>query len=167
MLDGEDRRSKNTRGIMSGERRLRDLVGAGLAGDAAKSFWRAATQRRDTAAYLLKSESSYTYLDAVYLGGYAAECALKSLILKRTPKSKRPAVLDELTSGARAHNFDVLIWMLRERGCSPPRDFRAHLDSLSEEWRTDLRYVGALISLTEAEQFMERVDAVCMWAQRS
>ena len=152
---------------MPGERRLRDLAGAGLAGDAAKAFWRAATQRRDTAAYLLASESSDKYLDAVYLGGYAAECALKSLILKRTPKSKRPAVLEELTSGARAHNLDVLSGFLRAAGCSIPRDIRQYLVSLSEEWRTDLRYVGALISRKEAEQFLKRVDAVCKWAQGS
>jgi hypothetical protein len=40
-----------------------------------KAYWRAATQRRDTAAYLLESESYDKYLDAVYLAGYAAECA--------------------------------------------------------------------------------------------
>jgi HEPN domain-containing protein len=124
---------------MPGERRLRDLASTGVTGDASKAFWRAATQRRETAAYLLKSESNDNYLDAVYLAGYAAECALKSLILKRTPKSERGAVLDELTSGARAHNFDVLIRSLRMKGCPPPRDIREHLVSLSEEWRTDLR----------------------------
>lgn len=152
---------------MPKSRRLRDLVAAGLTGDPATAFWRAATQRRDTAAYLLKSESNDKYLDAVYLAGYAAECALKSLILKRTPKSERPAVLDELTSGARAHNFDVLSNFLRLRGCPPPRDIREHLVSLGEEWRTDLRYIGAWISQEEAQQFLKRVDAICEWAQRS
>jgi HEPN domain-containing protein len=151
---------------LPGERRLRDLVGAGLSGDAAKAFWRAATQRRNTAAYLLKSESGDRYLDAVYLAGYAAECALKSLILQETPKSERRAVLEELTTGARAPNFDVLSRLLRMRGCSPPQDIREYLVSLNEEWRTDLRYVGASISLREAERFLARVNAVYEWAQR-
>jgi HEPN domain-containing protein len=152
---------------MPGERRLRDLASTGVTGDAAKAFWRAATQRRGTAAYLLNSESNDKYLDAVYLAGYAAECALKSLILRRTPKSERGAVLDELTSGARAHNFDVLSRLLRIKGCPPPQDIREHLISLSEEWRTDLRYIGAMISRKEAERFLKRVDAICEWARRS
>ena len=110
---------------------------------------------------------SRMYLDAVYLAGYAVECALKSLILERTPKSERREVLDELTSGARAHNFDVLSRMLRMKGCSPPPDIRESLVSLNEEWRTDLRYVGALITYREAEQFLQRVKVVYEWVQRN
>lgn len=151
---------------MSGERRLRDLSGPGLSGDAAKAFWRAATQRRETAAYLVRSDSRM-YLNADYLAGYVVECASKSLILEKTPKSERREVLDELTSGARAHNFDVLSRMLRMKGCSPPPEIRESLVSLNEEWRTDLRYVGALITYREAEQFLRRVNAVCEWVQRS
>ncbi len=152
---------------MPGKRRLRDLVSAELTQDPASAFWRAANQRRDTAAYLLNSGFSDKYLDAVYLAGYAAECALKSLILRRTPKTRRPGVLAELTTGARAHDFTVLSRLLTTKGCSPPREIREHLVSIGREWRTDLRYVGSSIRLSEGEEFLRRVDAVCNWVQRS
>ena len=129
-----------------------------------RTFWRAASQRLQTANLLLKSR---VYLDAVYLAGYAVECALKALILDRTPAASRREVCKELTSGARSHNFDVLTESLRAKGCPPPANIRGLLDSLSDEWRTDLRYVGALIPHREAEQFLERVQSVYEWVQRS
>lgn len=129
-----------------------------------KSFWRAASQRLQAANLLLQSDF---FIDAVYLGGYVVECALKALILERTPAARRREVCRELTSGSRSHNFDVLIASLRARGCSPPRKVSGFLNSLNEEWSTDLRYTGALIPEREAEQFLERVKSVYEWVHRS
>ncbi len=152
---------------MPGEHRLRDLAGAPLPGDATRSFWRAATQRRDTAVFLLRSMEPGRYLDSVYLAGYAVECALKALILKRTLPPQRRVILDELTSGAQGHNLDFLVRILRAKGCSPPKEIREALVVLNREWRTDLRYKGALISFRETEDFLKRVNAVYEWAERS
>ena len=129
-----------------------------------RTFWRAAEQRLRTANVLLKSR---VYLDAVYLGGYAVECALKALILARTMAAKRAETCKELTSGAKSNNFDVLTESLRAKGCPPPANIRGLLDSLSDEWRTDLRYIGALIPHREAEQFLERVQSVYEWVART
>jgi HEPN domain-containing protein len=129
-----------------------------------KAFMRAASQRLDAANLLLRSR---LFLDAVYLAGYVAECALKALILSRTPAAERRAVCRELTSGARAHNFDVLSRILRSKGCSPPPDIRGFIDLIDEEWRTDLRYAAALIPEREAERFLGRVGAVYEWVRRS
>jgi HEPN domain-containing protein len=129
-----------------------------------ESFWRAASQRVASAIRLLESQS---HLDAVYLAGYVVECALKALILKRTPANKRRDLCQELSSGARSHNFDYLSGTLVLRQCTIPREVRQSLDVLSDEWSTDLRYVGNLISYREAERFIQRVQAVYEWVERS
>ncbi len=129
-----------------------------------KAFWRAASQRLQAANLLLESE---VFLDAVYLAGYVVECAMKALILKRTPAAERRGLCEELTSGARAHNLDVLSGYLRAKGCSIPVNIRKLLDILNDEWRTDLRYIGAVIPGREAEQFIERVRTVYAWVGRS
>ena len=130
-----------------------------------KSYRRAATQRLDVANFLLKN-SKY-YLDAVYLAGYAVECSLKALVLERTLKSKRAAVCEEISSGAKAHNLDFLKGILERRGCSIPDKTRESLNVIKCEWKTNLRYVGALIPYEEAESFIKHVAWICQWAERS
>jgi HEPN domain-containing protein len=130
-----------------------------------KSYRRAATQRLDVANYLLKN-STY-YLDALYLAGYAAECALKALILERTAKSKLAAVCEEISSGAKAHNLDFLRGILNRKGVSIPEETAESLDVLRDEWTTNLRYVGALIPYEEADNFIKHVGLICQWVGRS
>ena len=55
-------------------------------------FQRAAHQRLTTAAFL--SEHGF-HADAVYLAGYAVECALKALALRWTPRSEFPTGPDQ------------------------------------------------------------------------
>ena len=64
---------------MSEEQRLKKIASSPFTCDP-KAFWRAATQRLETATFLLES-GSRKHLDAVYLAGYVVECALKALIL--------------------------------------------------------------------------------------
>jgi HEPN domain-containing protein len=129
-----------------------------------RAFWRAAAQRLDAANFLLETEM---YLDAAYLAGYVVECSLKTLILERTPLTKRAVACRELTSGARCHNFDVLSGLLKLRGCSIPSEVMNCLEVLNDEWRTDLRYVGTFIPQREAEQFIKRARLVHDWVKRS
>jgi HEPN domain-containing protein len=162
-LDVEDRKGWESRRFMPEETQLRRLCQAESACNP-RAFWRAASQRLVAANLLIESR---IYLEAVYLAGYVVECALKSLILERTPAARRKATCQELTSGARSHNFDFLSESLRAKGCPAPPNIRASLLSLRDEWRTDLRYVGALIPRREAEDFLQRVKDVYEWVQRS
>lgn len=107
------------------------------------------------------------FLDAVYLGGYVVECGLKALILQRTPIRKRREVCRELTTGSRSHNFDVLAGCLKAKGCPLAPGIQGRLDDLNDEWRTNLRYSGALIPEGEAEEFFESMAAVHEWVLRS
>ena len=131
-----------------------------------KAFWRAATQRLDAARLLLESQGG-SHLDAVYLAGYVVECALKALILARTPAKNRAATCQELTSGAKPHNFDFLRWVLSQKGCPLPEAIRFDLKILRDRWSTDLRYAAKLVSYREAKEFMKRVQSIYEWVERT
>jgi hypothetical protein len=123
-----------------------------------------ATQRLDTARFLLKN---FNYnLDAVYLAGYAAECSLKALILDRTPKKNWAARCQEISSGAKAHNFDFLEEVVRRTRGSIPDEITLSLNVVRLAWMTNLRYVGAMILYPEAEYFVNHVVSIYEWAER-
>lgn len=127
-----------------------------------QSYIRAASLRKETAD-LLASPSLRRGLDAVYLAGYAAECALKALILERTSKNRREATLDEISAGAKAHDLQKLRNALILRGVSVPREVWEAIDRICEEWSTDLRYVAKIPPEREVAQFLKRVDVVLDW----
>lgn len=112
------------------------------------------------------NKSQY-YLDAVYLAGYAVECALKSLILKSTPEAKWPAVSQEISSGVKAHDPVFLVDILHRTRCVVPKTVRANLEAIGKEWSTDLRYVGARLSYKESAAFIVRAEQVYQWVERS
>lgn len=142
---------------------IRRIVKAGVE-CSPKSYRRAATQRLDTARFLLKN---FNYnLDAVYLAGYAAECSLKALILDRTPKKNWAARCQEISSGAKAHNFDFLEEILRRTRGSIPDEIVKSLNVVRLAWMTSLRYLGAIIPYPEAEYFIKHVVSICEWAER-
>ena len=130
-----------------------------------KSYWRAATQRLDVARFLLQNFNYY--LDALNLAGYSAECSLKALILKRTPKSKWAAVCEEIGSGAKAHNMDFLKDILNRKQCSIPNEITTGLGIIKREWNTNLRYIGTIIPYKEAEIFIKYVALIYQWTERS
>jgi len=127
----------------------------------ARLFYRAATQRFDDAEFLLSSDRTTA---AVYLSGYAVECILKALILSITTRSQENDVLGQFR-GARAHDFDWLLRLYRQRGGSgTPREIGEHLARLTS-WSTDLRYSPGTISLREARAFFDSATELCRWAE--
>lgn len=130
-----------------------------------KSYLRAASQRLSAAQFLLNDPD--LGLDSAYLGGYAVECALKAVILKRTPVSKRTSALQELESGAKAHNLDFLTSLIRLKMGDLPEDVQTAIVAVSRRWRTDLRYAGARVPGNEAAEFIGQVQIIHNWAERS
>jgi HEPN domain-containing protein len=59
-----------------------------------RKFERAAEQRLAAARLLL--ENGF-HLEAMYIAGYCAECALKALILRRTPRKQHEPMLEQIT----------------------------------------------------------------------
>ena len=77
-----------------------------------QKFLRAAKQRLTAAEFLASGQH---WLDASYLAGYAPECALKALILARTPAAQRPMVRKDHFRSAKGHNLDHLKALLAQR----------------------------------------------------
>ncbi len=82
-----------------------------------RDFQRAARQRLTTAEFLLQHRYN---LDAMYLGGYTVECALKALILELTSAADRAAMLQRISSGKQMHEAEILAAILKELGCAIP-----------------------------------------------
>jgi len=75
---------------------------------------------------------------AVYLAGYAVECALKALLLDATPKRKRKETLDSFRA-AKAHNFKWLKKRYLSAGGPPLPEAAADRLLVVDFWNTTMR----------------------------
>jgi HEPN domain-containing protein len=129
-----------------------------------RRFQPAADQRLTTAEFLLENDF---HLDAVYLAGYAVECAMKALILRWTSKGKFADMLQQLTEvGAKGHDFEYLKGLLKQqRGGSGKKDAEI-LGELARQlkevtsWSTDLRYQVGTVRPKEAQAFLRAARAI-------
>ena|SRR6266404_1519144 len=130
-----------------------------------RKFLRAAGQRMKAAEFLL---ANGFHLDSIYLGGYAVECALKSLILKRTPHSLYEGVFNSITRGVIAHNFGFLRARLQRPplNCSIPDSIAVGFMRVSA-WSTNLRYETKAVDEEDARQFLDAAREILAWAMRS
>ncbi len=121
-----------------------------------RDFRRAALQRLTTADFLL--EHKYT-LDAMYLGGYAIECALKSLILHLTLETDRNDMLRQI----RVHQLEKLASILKQLNEPIPlplaRGFRRY------GWSPDLRYQSGRVNTGEARGFLKTAKDAYDWVE--
>ena len=129
-----------------------------------RKFLRAAKQRHAVAQFLV----DHTFcLDAVYLAGYAIECASKALLLQRTAKSKRHDLLaSDLFRSSRGHNLELLATRLRDYLALPVPIWRAFI-RVQDRWSTALRYESGLVKTAEANQFLSDAESIIKWAERS
>ncbi len=133
--------------------------------DCAKRFYRVAAQRLPEARWVLTaSDGAYTTL-AVYVGGYAVECALKAVLLARTPKTRHARVKDDFR-GKVGHNFDSLRAHLVACGVTIPVEVSRQLAKVNW-WTTDLRYEPSRLNFATAEAFLSAAEVVVEWSKRS
>lgn len=125
-----------------------------------RDFLRIAVQRLITAELLLDNKLT---LDAQYIGGYTVECALKALILERTPDSERPAALKEITAGSKMHRVEVLLERLRNLGLCLPLVITKRMRRFS--WTTDLRYETGRLDTGETVAFLKTTKIILEWAE--
>jgi HEPN domain-containing protein len=131
----------------------------------ARRFERAAAQRL-TAAELLYQHGFN--LESMYLAGYAIECALKSLILRRTSPAQFSSMLDMLVKvGAKGHDFEYLRGLLRREPINMTISKEINeLIQRASTWSPDLRNeVGSGI-VKDVERFLEAARAIREWATR-
>jgi hypothetical protein len=125
----------------------------------ARRYYRVAYQRLEDGAALLEISRPRA---AVYLTGYAVECALKALLLVSTPAGDRPAVVATFR-GAVAHNIDWLRERLVRRIGRLPVAENRHV-SLVSSWSTDLRYEPGPGDADDAAAFLAATGSILAWA---
>ncbi len=104
-------------------------------------FLRVAKRRRSAARVLVRHDPPFR-TDAVYLAGYAGECALKALLIHATPTGGRAQLIEEVFRGNRGHDIQLLTRILADRGVSWTRAIHSDLQRLAG-WSTRLRYEPA------------------------
>ena len=130
-------------------------------------FRRAAAQRLSAADRLMESDNPEHYLDAIYLGGYVVECALKALLLHGTPKAKQSALFEKISQGSKGHDFDRLAGMLRDQGRRMPLETVGHLRAVAAIWQPGLRYEVGQRVRDAARAFLNAAGQVRAWVERS
>lgn len=125
-----------------------------------RDFLKVAGQRLTAAETLLREKLT---LDAQYIGGYAVECALKALILSRTPVVDQPQVLKQITAGATMHRPDILLGKLRDLGVALPLEIARRMRRF--DWATDLRYETGRRDTGETIAFLKTAKAIYDWVE--
>lgn len=101
---------------------------------------------------------------AIYLGGYAVECVLKSLILLAVPVGEREETFDRFR-GAHAHNLESLKAQYQSAsGTTFPRLVSKSFVRVYS-WSTDLRYETKAVQFREAELFLTAAVDIIRWAE--
>jgi HEPN domain-containing protein len=133
-----------------------------------RRFLRVALQRLDEANFLFAHGYNTA---AVYLAGYAVECALKALLLSVTPPSRRAAVLHTFR-GRHGHDLaglatDVVAALLgRRKDRRGPADFPARVRqwlARTNSWTTDIRYNPRSVPAEDAREFLAAAEGLTRW----
>lgn len=123
----------------------------------------AAEMRRESASLLADHGREF---DGVYLLGYAAECALKCLILNRTPRSQMiPLIEGPLFRGSLGHSLDALqTHLIRKCGENWPQPIRRAIRLINDKWSVDMRYESKRITYVCFVDILNAVDELLEWA---
>jgi hypothetical protein len=135
-----------------------------------RRFARAARQHYDVAVGLIAVQvqsgggASIEAYHAVYIGGYAVECALKALYLSRVQKARHRLVIEEKLKDL-AHNLDGCCDSLRESfDVVMPLSLRtAFRTEVLPAWRVDMRYVPGRKQVADARRFLAVVRDILAW----
>jgi len=125
-------------------------------------YYRAAADRLGDAQVLLAGDRT---TGAVYLAGYAVECALKVLILSATPAAAHAQALAGFRT-KRGHDHERLRSLyFKKGGARFPPDIAQHF-AFVNGWTTDLRYQTKKIPMDDAEDFLESTTLILEWVKR-
>jgi HEPN domain len=122
------------------------------------AYWVRAADSRLTAARTLYA--AQLYLDAMYIGGYTAECALKALVLARTPTNRRKKLVDQEFRGSKAHSLDH--WMSKLKhisGLAFSTDFY-QAQRTANSWDPWWRYTSQRVEAAEARTYLDAVGTI-------
>ena len=125
-----------------------------------RTFLRAAAIRLTSAQILFDAGQ---HSDSMYFAGYVVECAMKALLLARTPKRSRDQL--KIFSGEKGHNLEHLSSLIRRHN-QLPRPIPDYLRRL-RSWKTTLRYETHRGDPNEAKSYLEAAEGVLKWVQKN
>lgn len=124
-----------------------------------------ASRRRLEDAQVLHNQKRWT--GAIYLGGYAIECALKSLICDEEDKNnfKDTQVFKKGLQGADLHDLakllDCVDSVKRLISLDRTNGYREAWNKIVSQWRNDeLRYSNKLGNEKDSKRFIEAVQKI-------
>lgn len=134
-----------------------------------REFHVSSSQHHAAAKYLLSAclpnASSLMATEVVYLGGYVIECLLKAVLFANT-RPRKHEMLEREVKFEIGHDLEKLRLRL-ERLRKPIRLPIQHgrlFRLINTQWHTNLRYEGKRMVTQEAQQFMDAVDSIVIWA---
>jgi len=125
-------------------------------------FFRAALQRLEDARTLLSANRT---TGAVYLAGYAVECAFKALLLARLGAKEQATMIDSFR-GARGHSLESLRDRFQKLSGVRLPNVVANQFSIVMSWNTDLRYETGNVRNKEAVYFLSATEVILTWAKK-
>lgn len=125
-------------------------------------FFRAGVQRLEAAKVLL---SNRLFRDAAYLAGYSVECMLKCLMLSRVPERRHEEYVGQEFAGRRAHEFVLLIELLRGTGGNLPPEVRRLILESRRRWSVDIRYSSGRFPVEDAQFLIDAGERSLAWAK--
>ena len=130
----------------------------------ARKFARVAKQRLEEARTI--HEKLHLSAAAEYLGGYAVECILKSLLLWVTPPQERSATGEsaiEWLKNEFGHDLAMMRFALDRRGTRMPADVARQFVFVLT-WDPQMRYEPGPGNPERAERFLAAAGTVVTWA---
>ena len=126
-----------------------------------RRFRLVAVHRFEDAQILMRNNHN---TGAIYLAGYAVECALKWILLATISRNDRRDIMAEFRGNA-GHNYEWLKsrYILAGGAAFPHKIIRAF--SFVNVWSTDLRYDPKLRSPDEAELFLGNAEQILEWSK--
>jgi hypothetical protein len=121
-------------------------------------FLRVAQKRLHEGQFLLDNDFTTA---AVYLSGYAVECALKSLMLSNEPVRQNRSTLEKFR-GQKAHELEWLQHQVLQRNILLPQEVIRGLTKLNL-WATELRYDPKEMPRPRAALFLRLVHSLVRW----
>ncbi|MFO0968602.1 MAG: HEPN domain-containing protein [Gemmataceae bacterium] len=136
-----------------------------------KRFRDVAWKHFEAAQYLLRGcsprSASTRAAEAIYLGGYAAECILKARLLSRVRPKRHSRLLEQFKSRFR-HDLEAQREAL-QRGKKPvhlPEEEMRSFRRIRRTWSSTLRYDPGMKKTEDAEVLLESVFALLQWVLR-
>lgn len=102
---------------------------------------------------------------AVYLAGYAPECAMKGRYLKAHKESKHAEIVESVFKKKVKHDLEQLKGLLGKKSVFLPGRARQGLLLIKSWWSAEMRYRSDMTERADALEVVRAADGIAQWAR--